>query len=311
MNAPALASSIYLAHLDIVHGCQLRCVGCPNSTLLPKVSQVAEADFVRILGNIDVDRIHLLRLFNFGEPLLHRHLSRLLPHLRTQRWQAEQVELSTNAQKVYWDDFEAALATGVLTRLIVSCDGDGTPADYERLRPPSKWSKLEEFLERTKALRDRLCPHLELMTMTICEDEAARERWRAFLEPRGFTPRFRRWMWLPESTRNMTGHAPATGDGVCLFMADPSEFTEHPWDGQIHQLYCDADGTVVPCCVHPQAGVLGNLLTQTYNEILRSVARAAFLETLRHRRAGMKICGSCEVGPACNPGAPQNAALDS
>ena len=262
-------------------------------------------------GNIDVDRIHLLRLFNFGEPLLHRHLSRLLPHLRTQRWQAEQVELSTNAQKVYWDDFEAALATGVLTRLIVSCDGDGTPADYERLRPPSKWSKLEEFLERTKALRDRLCPHLELMTMTICEDEAARERWRAFLEPRGFTPRFRRWMWLPESTRNMTGHAPATGDGVCLFMADPSEFTEHPWDGQIHQLYCDADGTVVPCCVHPQAGVLGNLLTQTYNEILRSVARAAFLETLRHRRAGMKICGSCEVGPACNPGAPQNAALVS
>ena len=222
MSAPVLADSIYLAHLDIVHGCQLRCVGCPNSTLLPKVSQIAEADFATILGNIDVDRIHLLRLFNFGEPLLHRNLSKLLPHLRTQRWTAEQVELSTNAQKVYWDDFEAAIATGVLTRIIVSCDGDGTPADYERLRPPSKWSKLEEFLERTKALCDRLAPHVELMTMTVCEDAASRERWSTFLRPRGFTPRFRRWMWLPEAARNMTGHAPQPGEGVCLFMADPS-----------------------------------------------------------------------------------------
>ena len=73
------ATSIFLAHLDIVHGCQLRCVGCPNSTLLPKVSEVSEADFVAILRNIDVQRIHLLRLFNFGEPLLHRRLSALLP----------------------------------------------------------------------------------------------------------------------------------------------------------------------------------------------------------------------------------------
>lgn len=309
MNTPA--NSIYLAHLDIVHGCQLRCVGCPNSTLLPKVAQVAEHDFAQVLANIDVDRIHLLRLFNFGEPLLHRNLSRLLPHIRKQRWTVEQVELSTNAQKVYWDDFEAAIATGVLTRIIVSCDGDGTPADYERLRPPSKWSKLEEFLERTKALCDRHAPDIELMTMTVCEDPEARARWSAFLEPRGFRPRFRRWMWLPESTRNMTGHDPRPGEGVCLFMADPSEFTEHPWDGQIHQLYADADGTVVPCCVHPQAAVLGNLRTQTYNEILRGAARAGFLDELANRRSGMKICGSCEVGPARDPGAPQNAALDS
>ncbi len=312
-DAPAagLARSIYLAHLDIVHGCQLRCVGCPNSTLQPKISQVAEADFAALLANIDVDRIHLLRLFNFGEPLLHRGLSKLLPHIRRQRWQVEQVELSTNAQKVHWDDFEAALATGVLTRLIVSCDGDGTPADYERLRPPSKWSKLEEFLERTKVLRDRHCPDLELMTMTVCEEPEARERWRAFLEPRGFTPRFRRWMWLPESKRNMTGHDPRSPEGVCLFMADPSEFTEHPWDGEINQLYCDADGTVVPCCVHPQAGILGNLRTQTYNQVLAGAARAGFLDALAHRRNGMRICGNCEVGPAREPGRPQEAALDT
>lgn len=41
----------------------------------------------------------------------------------------------------------------VLTRLVVSCDGDGTPESYERLRPPSRWERLIEFLERAK-LRD-------------------------------------------------------------------------------------------------------------------------------------------------------------
>ncbi|MBP6626750.1 MAG: SPASM domain-containing protein [Arenimonas sp.] len=309
VHAPA--TSIFLVHLDIVHGCQLRCVGCPNSTLLPKVSEVAEADFVAMLGNIDVQRIHLLRLFNFGEPLLHRRLSALLPHIRRQAWQVEEVELSTNAQKVYWDDFEKALATGVLTRIVVSCDGDGTPADYERLRPPSKWSKLLAFLERARELRDRLSPHTELCTTTICEDPESRARWSRVLEPLGWTPRFRRWMLLPESKANMTGRDTQAGQGVCLFMADPSEFTDHPWDGQINQLYADADGTVVPCCVHPQAAVLGNLRQQTYNQVLASAARAGFVEQLRTGRSAMKICGECEVGPPGDAGPPQQAALDS
>ncbi len=304
------ARSIYLAHLDIVHGCQLRCLGCPNSILQPKVSQVPEADFAAILANIDVDRIHLLRLFNFGEPLLHRNLSGLLAHIPKQRWTVEQVELSTNAQKVYWDDFEKAIAGGVLSRIIVSCDGDGTPSEYERLRPPSKWSKLEEFLERTKALCDKHGQDIELRTMTVCEDQASRDRWNAFLLPRGWTPRFRRWMWLPESSQNLTGRNPQPGKGVCLFMADPSEFTDHPWDGEVNQLYMDADGTVVPCCVHPQAGILGNLREQTYNQVLSGAARAGFVSELRDNRAAMRICGGCEVGPAGEAGPPQDAALD-
>ncbi len=60
----------------------------------------------------------------------------------------------------------------------------------------------------------------------------------------------------------------------------------------------DADGTVVPCCVHPQAGILGNLREQTYNEVLSGAARAGFVRELRENRAAMRICGGCEVGPA-------------
>ena len=41
MTPPATrATSLFVAHIDVVHGCQLRYVGCPNSVLQPKVVPV-------------------------------------------------------------------------------------------------------------------------------------------------------------------------------------------------------------------------------------------------------------------------------
>ena len=120
-----------------------------------------------ILSNIDVERIHTLRLYNFGEPLLHRELSSIVGLIPQQKWKASIVEISTNAQQVDWDEFERMLRLEVLTRLVVSCDGDGSPEDYERLRPPSRWERLIEFLDRAAKLRDKWAPATQLQTRTI------------------------------------------------------------------------------------------------------------------------------------------------
>jgi radical SAM protein with 4Fe4S-binding SPASM domain len=58
-------------------------------------------------------------------------------------------------------------------------------------------------------------------------------------------------------------------------------------------LFVDADGTVVPCCVHPRAFALGNLKAQRYSEILRSEARKKKLRELRTAKQKMPICGDC------------------
>src|ERR1035437_5602364 len=100
------ATSIYSVQFDIVHGCQLKCVGCPNSTLISDVERISVANFDIALRNIDVERIHTLRLFNFGEPLLHQQLAENVECIPRQDWKVSVVELSTNAQKVNWDDFE-------------------------------------------------------------------------------------------------------------------------------------------------------------------------------------------------------------
>jgi radical SAM protein with 4Fe4S-binding SPASM domain len=293
---------IYSLHFDIVHGCQLRCVGCPNSTLEPKIHRIAVDDFARCLANIDVERVHTLRLFNYGEPLLHRQLAAIVAQIPKQAWKASVVEISTNAQWVDWDEFEKMLQQEVVTKLVVSCDGDGTPEQYERLRPPSKWQKLIEFLERAAQLRDRWAPATQLWTRTVVRSRDDMRRWESVLVPRGWTPEFRRWMALPDAQTNMTGRAVVMPTGACVFLAKAAEFTAHPWFGEINLLYVDADGTVVPCCAHPRAGVLGNLMTEKYSAILNGQARRDMRDRMERNRAGMPVCSNCDVGPVGNEG---------
>lgn len=264
---------------DIVHGCQLRCVGCPNSVIQPKIKQISVEDFSRCLAHLDVGHIELFRLFNFGEPLLHKDLPGILAQFPRQLFRVGVVELSTNAQYHDFDMLAETLSVGVLGRLVVSCDGDGTPESYEAVRPPAKWEKLLEFLRRAKELRDRHAPEMQLVTRTICEDAAAQARWRSVLEPLGWTPEFRGWLILP-GARNMTGREPKVPNQVCRFL-----------DGD--KFYVDYDGTVVPCCAHPRAGVLGDLKTQTWSEILLGEARARMRRAMVEDRAAMPLCGEC------------------
>lgn len=277
-DGSVLRSLVY-CHFDIVNGCQLSCIGCPNSTLQPKVSRIRPEDFNLCLGNIDVKAIFLFRLFNFGEPLLHPELPAILREIPKQKWRAQHIELSTNAQFARWEVLEEALRERILTRLVVSCDGDGTPAEYERLRPPSRWSKLVEFLERAAALRDHWHPELELMTRTICTTPGGKERWNALLQPLGWTPEFRGWLTLPEAAVRIEDQR--GGSGVCEFLRKPAS------------LYVTADGDVVPCCGHPKVTMLGSLKHQTASAIMAGSARRDLAESLAVDRSAVPICGQC------------------
>lgn len=268
---------------------------------MDKVRRVEIADFRKCIENVDVEFIQYMRLFNFGEPLLHENLTEILKVLRDQPWRADILEISTNAQFCNWEDFASALQVGILNRLVVSCDGDGTPQQYEALRPPSKWEKLIEFLQRARELRDKFAPDLELVTRTIVENTQSMKRWTEVLAPLGWQPEFRDWKVLPESRDNMTGRDIMVPMDVCTFMAPSSRFHE-TYHGEVNQLYVDASGTVVPCCAHPKAADLGSLMNQRASELLESPERRAFIRQLETDRRVIPICNKCEFGPPENPG---------
>jgi MoaA/NifB/PqqE/SkfB family radical SAM enzyme len=268
--------------IDIVHGCQLRCIGCPNATLKPNIQHMPHEVFEACLGNLDVACVKRLRLFNFGEPMFHPDLPGILRLIPKQRFRVEDVQLSTNAQVHRFDMLAEALKTGVLNTLAVSCDGDGTPEEYERLRPPARWDRLLEFMAKAQELRRAYSPATKLLTRTICQTEEGRRRWTETLVPLGFTPSFRGWQDLVGSVKGSDGKTKAIPEGLCVYL-------------QRKMLYVDFDCTVVPCCRHPMAGRLGNLKESTYSQIMSGQARQAFVRELKNNRRGMAICGQCDA----------------
>jgi radical SAM protein with 4Fe4S-binding SPASM domain len=245
----------------------------------PKVSFMSVVTFCACLFNIDVAEVNRLRLFNFGEPLLHPNPAELVDHLRG--WKAKHVELSTNAQCAVDERLTDLLKLNVVTDFIVSCDGNGTAEDYERLRPPAKWDRLIEFLRKTKELRDRYCPKMTLVTRTIVEDSKCHVRWREVLHPLGWLCKCRSMRPLPGSEYAESQH-PSVPSGACSYTK-----------GKF--LYVDVDGTVVPCCAHPHAADWGNLTTTKYREIRRGAVRHQMMLQMTRDRKSMPICGRCPL----------------
>lgn len=80
----------------------------------------------------------------------------------------------------------------------------------------------------------------------------------------------------------------------------PSNFPEGP------EVFCKAlhkqigvlsDGSLVPCCMdHNGDIILGNLFTQSLDEILESPRAKAMIEGFRHHKATELLCRNCESG---------------
>lgn len=270
-----------VVHINIVCGCQLVCLGCPNSTIKRKIAFMSVDDFAKCLENIDVKHIRHLGLYNYGEPFLHPNLPDILFQIPKQSWSCDTVEISTNAQHFDEEQLTKVFRTGVLKKLYVSCDGDGTPEEYERLRPPAKWEKLIKFLVETKALRDKYAPGLTLKTRTCCEDAKSRKRWKKLAHSLGWETEFRNFYILPQSAKILTKRKPFMPSGLCEWV-EPGN------------LFVDYDCFVIPCCAHPRAFEFGDLKHYKYSEIFFSKERKQFLHMLKHRRKEMAICGKCE-----------------
>ena len=295
----APVTEIKQLHFDIVDGCQLQCVGCPNSTLLKKPRFITPELFRTAVHNIDVQKVRSFRLFNYGEPLLHPRLAEIGRILREPLpFTIDNVEISTNGQSKNWDRLEAFLDLGVLNTLVISCDGDGTPESYEAVRPPAKWSSLMAFLEHITALRERRHRGLRIMTRSVIRTPEDAARWQRVLDPFDITPEFRGWKKLPQSRENMTGREVMPAEGVCFFVEDTQ------------RLFVDADANVIPCCIHPGAGNFGSLATGRFSDILAGSRRAGFVAALRTQRATMPVCGECEFGPSENRGPSAGVGLD-
>ncbi len=81
-------------------------------------------------------------------------------------------------------------------------------------------------------------------------------------------------------------------------------------EGERNEVFCKAlhkqigvlsDGSLVPCCMDHNGDIrLGNLFTQSLDEILNSPRAKAMVEGFRHHKATELLCRNCESGNVRN-----------
>lgn len=267
--------------IDIVSGCNLLCVGCPNSTIKRKLEFTTPEDFNTILSNIDVKHIENLKLYNFGETFLHHQLDEMLDIIKKQKWSTKHVEMSTNGQILDQDQIISVFKSLMVTRFGISADGNCTSEVYEILRPGAKWNNLIEFLGFIDKYRDDYISNSKCFLKVLCTGN--KMKWKELARDFCLDIQWRKWRKAPDSVKYKDAK-----------LKVPNHSCKHVESSRV-RCYVDWNGDVVPCCNHPKAAVFGNLKEQNFSDIYHGKKRKDFINLLNKNRKRHPICGRCEV----------------
>jgi MoaA/NifB/PqqE/SkfB family radical SAM enzyme len=240
--------------IDITRCCNLRCVMCPQSTVLQNRRSMSLDRFRRIVDDIAGHK-PVLKLYLSGEPLLHRDLFEMIAYATAAGCETM---IHTNATLLTAEMTDRLLASD-LTFLSFSFDGC-TPEIYEALRPPAKYDDVEAnirgFLER-RAQRAESGPQtaIEIIRMqeTVGLIEDFVKRWRVSGIDEVRVVEYMTWLNTVPDRR--VGHSPDNGG-------------YKPCAAPFQHGCILADGTVVPCCMDVNGQMpLGHLDDRTFTEI--------------------------------------------
>lgn len=264
-------------YLEISNLCNLSCAFCPGTRRQKKAMN--EAEFSALLPKIrpytDFLYFHLM-----GEPLLHREL----PHFLELAGEAGfKVILTTNGtllpkqQEILLNSpalhkvnislhaFEANDLAMPFSEYLAGCFRFGKAAEGKKLISYRLWNQggQDEKNDEILATMKEFFPE-----PWVQERRGPRIGQRVYLE---YGDKFD-WPNLA---------APDGGEGVfCHGLRD--------------QLGILCDGSVVPCCLDHEGDItLGNLFTQSMEEILSSPRAQAIYEGFSQRKASEELCRKC------------------
>jgi organic radical activating enzyme len=281
--------------IDVVDGCNLRCIGCPNSTLKPSVNSIPADTVIDRVRNIDVGKIKRLRLYRYGEPLFNKELPEILVKLKTlNRPKIKEISLSTNAQHRNLSTLEKVLSTGMLDNLAISADGDGTKESFEFMRPPGKFDLLVNFVRSARSFINKnnlnttismgiTLPHVRIEKMKYITSKKHEQAWKDAFGEYVDSFDFHKMLKMPGSLLDEVGafnnlELYETPTGACSSVVERS-------------VYVDGKGIVQPCCWAIDVSNLCDLNNEKFSESL--LRRLAFKSMLDSNRQGSDICSDC------------------
>jgi len=285
--------------------CNLQCPLCPTGRRDSDVGRgfMRFEDYTKIIDELCRDLL-LVRLYNWGEPLLHKQL---LPMIAYARDRGVGVTISTNLNTLKADDASAVIDAG-LQKIFVSCDGisDETYLKYhvggdyatvmanlrllaqERRKRPGCITRViwlfhvfrhnEHEVDRARALAREIGVEIRINPMRTDMGREIFETARTAIE--------RDRAWIPEDPR------------YCAFDLEHKEakqkrnFCSLLWKDSV----INWEGSVLPCCsVYQEKYSFGNAFQQGFRAVWNGpLYRSARAEVASSSDGPKTVCHICK-----------------
>lgn len=270
-RAPRLPEIVQIESTNI---CNARCVFCPRDQMHRRQGVMDEALFHKVADDCAALGIRHVRLHNYGEPFVDRHLTDKIAYAK-QKGIAE-VGVISNGSLIDEQVARGVIEAG-LDAINISVDASGREV-FERTRVGLEYDKVIANIERLVRIRAELGrTHPKLILSFVRQDNSDEERafidhWRTIADKIHITDLHN---WAGTLNRDSDVRYPCYRQWLTFTVL---------WDGRVSLCCADFDGRVI----------LGDMRTSNIRDIWES-------ETYRQVRrehlesGGPEICRACDL----------------
>lgn len=292
-------------HLETVAVCNLRCPACATGlNALGRAQGFMDLTKYQSMMAECGPYLNNLVLHMYGEPLLHKQIIDFIKTAKAK--QIRHVELSTNGNITWSDEYARAFVQSGLDHMIISIDGADEPT-YQIYRKGGKLSTVNEFLKtivRAKQATGALTPIIEvqfiIMKHNVQQVEQARELFLSLgadsFRSKMFDATFAEigldaaLALMPEADAD-TFYRMENGQLVSKFATDKN-FCPIVWD----TASLTWDGHMIPCCFDEKGSVvLGDIfhIANRFWDVWNSDKYVGFRKAILTARKKIPLCKDC------------------
>ena len=276
LRKPVCSAKPVEISIETTTKCNLRCPMCTREQLVPSLTNMDLALFKRIIDQ-GQKYLELVVPMNLGEPLMNPQIYEIIRYCKNKDMN---VLISTNGTLLNENNSRKLLESGV-DYLIFSFDG-ASKEIYERYRAGADFGQVRanllSFFKMKRELKSRT--HCVIQMVVLKDNQGEIEAFRDMWDAEDVEIRFKPNLVLGEefSIPRTLDQNPATLKKPCF----------HLWRGSF---VVRVDGIVFPCCWSYNTLPVGDLKTQSLDEVWNSPEMLA----LRKKHAA----GTADQIPTC------------
>lgn len=281
-----------IIYLEPTNACNANCLFCPRQTMTRRVGFMDVELYRRIVDQVVELGPSELRLFHYGEPMLHPDLAEMIRYAHEKNLVAR---FQTNGLALTRERIHALLEAG-MNYIGVSVNGL-TARDYETMRPGHSFETLtsnlmllrEEVQAYGKKCHIHLNAHVDRQEIQERDADirAFKKHWLTVADSLSISGLslydrisiLRRGEVTPTALAELTRAPDAT-----VLCAEPFDRLVVKWDGRVSPCCADFDGQML----------IGDLTAQSLRDVWNGTALERLQTEVRERRyAALPVCKTC------------------